>query len=112
MKCAAELTASLALVKHTDQDMEKLAARFRALVPANGARHLGWLINAGWRVYFSDVAGPSPSNSPLSKLKDEDRARVLNELLLKSFECWKAGGQQIGRAVRHSVGAGNCKSAR
>nr|UXE45449.1 hypothetical protein Hi04_10k_c4921_00026 [uncultured bacterium] len=89
MKCAGELTAPLALVKHTDQDMEKLAARFRALVPATGARHLGWLINAGWRVYFSEVAGPGTSNSPLSKLKDEDRARVLNELLLKSFEVFE-----------------------
>ena len=89
MKCAAELTTSLELVKHTDQDMEKLASRFKALVPATGAKHLGWLINAGWRVYFSEVAGPSPSNSALSKLKDEDRSRVLNELLLKSFEVFE-----------------------
>lgn len=89
MKFAGELTAPLALVKHTDQDVEKLAARFRALVPATGAQHLGWLINAGWRVYFSEVVGLSTSNSPLSKLKDEDRARVLNELLLKSFEVFE-----------------------
>jgi hypothetical protein len=89
MKCAAELTTSLSLVEHTDQDMEKLAFRFRALVPATGARHLGWLINAGWRVYFSDVAGPGHANSALSKLKVEDRSRVLNELLLKSFEVFE-----------------------
>lgn len=90
MRFASELTASLALVKHTDADVEKLSSRFRALVPATGARHLGWLINAGWRVYFSEVAGSSPpSNSPLSKLKDEDRPRVLNELLLKSFEVFE-----------------------
>ena len=89
MRSAKELTASLALPQHAANDVEKLVARFRALVPATGAEHLGWLINAGWRTYFSEVVGPSASESLLSKLKDDDRARVLNELLLKSFEVFE-----------------------
>lgn len=85
VKCATDLTRSVALPADVEET-ERLVVRLRALLPATGASQLGFLINAGWKVYLEAF---SESPSALGKIDAAQRLRVLNEVLLKSIEVFE-----------------------